>query len=74
MFTRTLDFISWRMQEMKVLSALFWMSLYVGLIVLGGTAGPGWAIVGSLAVIYVIGLYFRKQIKEGRGRCNDRRK
>lgn len=50
---------------------LFWTAIYLGLVVIGGTAGAGWAIVAGLGVLYTVGTIFKRKVEDQReGRCD----
>ena len=49
---------------------LFWIGLYLSLILIGGFAGAGWAVVATLISLYGIGVYLKKKVEGKGGRCN----
>ncbi len=67
----TMEIKSWRITTM--FRFLFWIGLYLAVIMIGGHAGAGWAIVASLMILYGIGIIFKKKIENNRSRCNDRK-
>lgn len=49
---------------------LFWIGVYLALVMIGGHAGAGWAVVASLLVLYGVGVFFKKKVETYKGRCN----
>ena len=67
-----LELKSWRITRM--FKFLLWIGLYLSLVLIGGYAGAGWAVVASLGVLYVLGMYFKKQVETKRSCRNGRKR